>query len=779
MVKKEYQLYDAKAQELFQEFKGIDHSDRTLGPAQMPIKPKEGVQGVLSQLDMQKIHMVDLMFHLSAYIGDPEHAAETPDENQSFFAFSKMLKQIANWPGHDGQIVVRYRGMGHFSTMEFDYVVYCGTIRTDLDIIAGLKQAPGASGRRLSEKLGDAFRCFSEKGINTIYIKIPGNADVQSMWLREGLRFFAGYFQHYKPGMTQKIAQKATNFPFVFNENFLPDPNLTLLAHQNPLEVSQFQELVEKVKTVLKSHPTAHVTNQYINVYEALFSIKNFPVKLVRPLIEINNPRWLVTDKDQKTISQEVSQAIQMVSETLGEMTPETARAIESVYSEEKTYGNEFQKVEVQEIEYRLKDADKLLAMAEKTPQGKKIEKDIFVNVDKRLSQMHDDSLAELFDAGPEPESRKPENGKEESGKKEADKKEIKPIDSSRFFYGVENIRLKKLIHYHKERHNTRKKIKAMLGPKVRFTDKDYAIIAREFKYSKEEVRDLLEILKGCFDPKGRFRKKEFEKSVDWLVQYEKNVFEFLWHYLKASKLSRTDRVSFLNSLQAFINQMKQRNVAVRTLLSDIFRHPTVVDFSDRNALMLANMLVRKYNKEMNLDIELTPEEVLLVENGLDIDVAGEASRMIDENQEIFLIKTLTIQKRIKEALESANAVSGDLSVKYLLSLEKELYTFLSLVGGYTATAIMRIAITEYGNPEAAIYRLKQSSKNLTALFQRLRVVVRGFGRIGSEDDLGILNDIKNNEYTFKKMEGNGKMMQAILEFVDISIRQIHRRMVR
>jgi hypothetical protein len=53
---------------------------------------------------------------------------------------------------------------------------------------------------------------------------------------------------------------------------------------------------------------------------------------------------------------------------------------------------------------------------------------------------------------------------------------------------------------------------------------------------------------------------------------------------------------------------------------------PEKVEPSDRNAIMLANILLRTYNKELDVDIEMTPEEVLNVRNGLDRDVVHYAS---------------------------------------------------------------------------------------------------------------------------------------------------------
>ena len=82
----------------------------------------------------------------------------------------------------------------------------------------------------------------------------------------------------------------------------------------------------------------------------------------------------------------------------------------------------------------------------------------------------------------------------------------------------------------------------------------------------------------------------------------------------------------FLNALQMLIAKIHQPKRAIKVLIADFCADPGVIEFADRNALMLANLLIRKYNKELNLDIELTPEEVLLVKEGLDREVVTYAA---------------------------------------------------------------------------------------------------------------------------------------------------------
>jgi hypothetical protein len=76
--------------------------------------------------------------------------------------------------------------------------------------------------------------------------------------------------------------------------------------------------------------------------------------------------------------------------------------------------------------------------------------------------------------------------------------------------------------------------MRGLLNSKASFTDDDYAIIAEDFAITDEDARELLNLLQSSFDSEGHL--KEFAK-------YERNIFQFLWHYLKQIN-NRQDRVS-------------------------------------------------------------------------------------------------------------------------------------------------------------------------------------------------------------------------------------------
>jgi hypothetical protein len=85
--------------------------------------------------------------------------------------------------------------------------------------------------------------------------------------------------------------------------------------------------------------------------------------------------------------------------------------------------------------------------------------------------------------------------------------------------------------------------MRGLLNSKASFTDDDYAIIAEDFAITDEDARELLNLLQSSFDSEGRFRRKVFEGHLKEFAKYERNIFQFLWHYLKQIN-NRQDRVS-------------------------------------------------------------------------------------------------------------------------------------------------------------------------------------------------------------------------------------------
>jgi hypothetical protein len=286
-------------------------------------------------------------------------------------------------------------------------------------------------------------------------------------------------------------------------------------------------------------------------------------------------------------------------------------------------------------------------------------------------------------------------------------------------------------------------------------------------------------MLKGCFDEQGNFKKSAFSNIIPDLEHYDRKIFEFLWHNLKES-LHQTDRGAFLDSLQLLVDRLKRPKNAISVLLEDLSSNPTVIKFGDRKAFMLGNRLVRTYSKEI-VSYQITPEDVLLVVNGLDDRLTNYAAWKIDRKQDAFFEKIRTIHRRLLEALDDDDDETKQqlMGAQDLLALEREIYIFFALVGGNTGRSLMLSALKEYGHPQSDIYQLKGSPAHMADLLQLLKIVVRGIGRTGDNDQSVVLDQVKGQLQVFlqmiKSLHGED-LIHQIQEHLDESIRQIAER---
>ena len=304
-------------------------------------------------------------------------------------------------------------------------------------------------------------------------------------------------------------------------------------------------------------------------------------------------------------------------------------------------------------------------------------------------------------------------------------------------------------------------------------TYRDYEDIADVFDIPIIDAKDLVKLINSSFDGSGHFLRGAFEKNIPIFAWYGEQIFEFMWFFFKEKKFSRKDRISFLNSLQLLIERLNQPKSGIRLLLSDLLMNPGQVEYSDRNAIMLSNLLVRKYSKELNLDIEHTPEEVLLVKEGLDKGISKAVAEVIDAiYRKRISNKIRTIHSKLLQALDPGRNAENPMPLRYLLSLEREVFIFLCLIEGRIAHSVIRSALVRYGNPNSEIYMLKDSRRNLVKLLLHLKLLIRGISRFGTSEDLALLTQVSWAEDGFARLTDgtpHGNTVKQVMKWVDIS----------
>ena len=348
-------------------------------------------------------------------------------------------------------------------------------------------------------------------------------------------------------------------------------------------------------------------------------------------------------------------------------------------------------------------------------------------------------------------------------------------IDDKSTMIGAVNGEFLTILSLGKESRETERQLMAIDRLVKRRNDENLQAVSHAFKIPIHDTEKITLLIQKLFDGQGNFIRKTFEPMLDELALHGNHAFELLWCYFKALK-GRANRVSFLNALQHLISRIKRPKHALRFLLADFCRHPDRVEPSDRNAIMLANILLRTYNKELDVDIEMTPEEVLNVRNGLDRNIVHYAQFRIDSVEYRFSTKVRTIHEKMVALLNAATPGKQTPSVRHLLFLEREILIFLSLLSGKTAHLILVSALNEYGDPKAGIYRHLRAATYLPVFLQHLKIIVRGVGRVGTRDDVALLRQISENGFQLSELSGSPENQRSVvrtMKWIENVIRSI------
>ncbi len=796
-------------------------------------------------LDNRRILLIQTAHLLSSFFMNARYWDGVKGGKDTFGHLTKILGKLSTIPGHDGGLLIRYRGMPTAQTAASanDYIIVFGKLNLDTAMATEVINRQGLKMSHLAGRLGKAFGIFADQEIMNLYLQLPGNTAEAVDNLRLSLEIVSRFHQARRNNTAIVLNQagKLMSMPLIKDGQGSPDPNLTMVAGVNHLSAPQMDQLVSKVNHYIQGNFAETDADNLPSVFSLLFRIKSLKGKLVRPPVEVNNVRWLMVGRGEKvtaatqsdlptedsgpTVTAEIPlgilqprgidpgvsdaaddaqlgagqesggmfsgahtegtghgtagegawenqasigtggsgpplardqvmvdrKVVAFIEAHLGDTLENQGEVIESVYRDD------YKQLDTTNFSDRLKKATDLLRSLESNPKGDEILDSVIESIQHRVESVRDD----VFDRMTIINDRirfKPKDGGKETV--------LEKVHTS----------LLSMISLFKERSVTKKKFAVLKHQGLDFNQVDYGAIADQFDITNSDATNIVGLLKRCFDPRGYFLRTEFEARIPDFLTHEKNIFEFLWGYLKET-LSRKDRVSFLNSLQLLIHQLQQPKKALRFLLADLCQAPREVQFSDRNALMLSSILVRTYNKELTTDIELTPEEVLLVKNGLDPHITQYAAWRIDVDKGRFQDKLHTVHVQLLAALRN-EAQPTDIPPHFLLSLEREAMIFLSLISGKTARTSIIEMLRSYGNPHDELYHLPQSRAMLNVLFQQLKLIVRAMGRVANIEDVNLLAELKQKEERFARI-GDGSLpnqaqsVRRIMHQAEISMRTI------
>ncbi len=740
-------MLDSEAAQLFSQLGGIEEPDSSRWPQESSQDERE------RHLDGMRLFMIELLSAICTHIIDTHFRAGVKgDRKDSFGPILKALTDLMGIPDNGGEYLVRFRGLPNGTQISagIDYEILCDGLTVDGAVGAAMSKRMGVQMSHLLWTLKKSFKVLAENGISTLHLTLPHDeSKILQMEgeLRRCLSVMAGYNHARKNNLPIRLdgPKKMISIEPVSDAAGEPDWNLTLLAAVNDLPSKKMAEFVPKVA----EFTDRLADNPFFSLYDAFFAVKPFKNRLKKPLMEINNIRWLTLDKSRKIVpaaeSAKQARVARAVTNRFGASPRQAAQAIQTVY------GDDYSRINASHLGRRVRVATALLDSMERNPRDQNVQQEVLKNIRSRFEEIKDDVFDDLV-------IQKDILNIREAGEERA--------------VGKVNGRLREIIGFYQGRAGARKKMKALTEGAIDFNEEDIRIIAKDFGIEEKGAKDLLGLMKSCFDLDGRFMRGAFERNIPLFAKYEKKVFAILWHYLKKTP-RRNDRVAFLNSFKILISKMESPKSALEVLLSDALDSPEQVHFSDRNAFMLANLLIRSYSLEMATDVELTPEDVLQVTDGLDPETVCFAANRIDRDGEKFLSKIRTIHTKLLDSLTGTDPLT--LPPRFLMALEREIYIFCSLVNGPMAAAVVRSALKEYGDPDANIYRLPKSRLHLDGLLQQLTVLVRGIGRMPAIHDADVLERIQSSENRFSRISGGlaPAKVARVMRWTEISRRGI------
>jgi hypothetical protein len=685
-----------------------------------------------SLLDEQKryealrFRIADLVYQIGVCLDSPSRPSNDELAKMLLIQFEKIFGTLSKNPQIGNTILIRHRGAFGESRVDNkkDYEVLSGNISLDADATRAIAKGQGKDSSQLLEKLDRGFETLWNHSINNFLLKIPkGRQELKRLWI--SLQFAARYFAAVEKNspITLSMGGKSVSLRPIHNENNVPDLNLTLLAVLNGLQPQKMQAMVHKVDSLMRSTESTAKKYQYTSIYDAILNIKRFRSRLKPSPIEVNNIKWLMVSDEQTPVSDQMAKVARLVMDTSGGSSTETVRVLKSVY------GEDYAKIDSQQIAERLQLTSGLLDTIENKSKGEEIRTEVLNNVEERLSKVKADVFDNIRIEGNRIKTHTPGKGT---------------------FIEKVHTKIIKMVTFQKKRSVTKKKMTQMVHRVIDFDNQDYETLAVDFRVSVDEAKTLVKMLKSCFDSQGNFSKSTFGRIIPDLERYERRIFDFLWHNLKES-LHQNDRTAFLDSLQLLVDRLKQPQNSISVLLEDLYQNSSVIRFADRKAFMLGNRLVRSYSQEI-VSYQITPEDVLLTDAGLDRKITSYAAWKIDNNQDKFFEKIRTIHHRLLEALDAEEEQKHLIGIQDLLALEREAYIFLALVGGTTSKSVLLSALKEYGHPDSDLYQLSQSPKHMADLLQLLKVVIRSVGRVGDSTEAVLIDHLTGRLEVFSQL---------------------------
>ncbi|MFH1885379.1 MAG: hypothetical protein ABIM40_01665 [Pseudomonadota bacterium] len=706
-----------------------------LGAPQAPPPDRAPPPGLLeillqeeSLLDAWRSTLLRYMTTVADFVSEAKNPTPGRGEGDATQVL-ETLDRLDCMAEHDGAILIRHRGRPgdryEENQVREDFIILFGPLRLDLAGVEAMARRAG-SGRGMSDHFRRAANTLADAGITSLYASTRVSDPQVGRSMEAALEALAGYLS-FLFRMSPEARQKAAG-----------DPNLLLLAAVNGQKASAIQALAVQVESMMRQASSQALLCQYPSVYEAIFAFEKLRKTLIRPPLELNNVRWLISADASVHPTRQQADLARLAVECWGRDSQKTARVLDGLWGTDFAYQGALEAAD------RIGLASELLEQIEVNPTAgcggdmafhtESLLLDVYGSVETRLDRVSDKVLDRL------------EYGEHSIGARMDDGDFERPAEET----------LASLAGFFKQRAATKAKVNTLMHHAEKFDLTDHETIARDFAITIQDAGELVTLLEGCFDEEGRFVRSWFTESAPAFRRHEKKVFKFLWYYLK-NHIRRRDRIAMLNGLKLLMDSMGERRHALTVLFEDLLRDPDRVQFSDRNALMLMNVLVRTFNQELEDDIQHTPEGVLDVRAGLDTEASAFVTGLLAGERERFYRKVRAIHGELK-----APEKNREHPWEYLILLEREIYILLALAGGRTARTVLLSALAEYSDPRSEIFRTPESRDLMTLLLSVIQVLVRGLFRARDPGDLHLLRSLMAREKEFQDLASEPRAAEQV-----------------
>lgn len=659
-------------------------------------------------LDGWKITLVRLVYAICGAMLNERFFAGLLTGTAPLDAVVDVMGKFVSLPKRGDEIMIRLRGLktGRRISPALDYEVATTGLSVDFHEAMRIMKRRGTTEAHLQGRLLKAWEVFKNHGITSIVLRVLEPTKENQTLLRDSMLILSKYYQavQRQDVLTVDLDGKQREIPVCTDEQDQPDPNLTLFAGLNNLKQDKISILLKRILPAFRKQETGKAPrDESAPPAEILYRIDAIKEKMKIPPIKINTLKWVLVRDQDLILARDQVKAAELLRQVYGSDEDKVRSVIYYVYE----YGLNVHSAE--QFARGLERISEFLGKLENLGSYPEVREEIISRVREKILALSRSALTQM----------------------ELGSRVLRVVRPGREPMDCEVLsEFLSLLRQTKDKSDVYEKLRQVNDPNTTFSVAEIRFLALDFHLPLDEMDMLLNALRRSFNSRGHFDRNMFAEQASLLALYQRQAFPLLLDYLKRTE-NKKDRLGLLNALPIIFERVERPREVVGTLLQEFCSVTDRVHHFDRNLIMLAVQVIRHYRKEDGFDIEATPEEVLLVQRGLVEEAVLLGQRSIFELQKELRLKNITMRKYLIDALEKRKQTEPlDFSPRFMISLLREFYILVALLGGATAQDILGEAAGTHSDPDSRVYRQPGSKKHLASLLGLLKVIVRGYLRV-------------------------------------------------